>query len=78
MRREIVSGLVVEPEIICDLGLAALDLRADMSEVQYNAVINKAAGGVDADRGDGDRFDYIDDDWWYKYWLKDQLEIDFD
>jgi len=73
LRREVICGLVTEPKIIVELGLAALNLRPDMSEVQYNQVINEAGGGVNH-HDDGYEFDYVDADWWHQHWYLEQLE----
>jgi len=72
LRREVICGLVDDPKIIMDLGLAALNLRPDMSEVQYNPIINEASGGVDS-HTDGDFDDYHDADWWTEHWWEDDI-----
>jgi hypothetical protein len=72
LRREVVCGLIDDPAIIVELGLAVLDLRPDMSEVTYNPAINEAGGGRDSD-DDGDFFDYHEADWWTKHWIFDEL-----
>jgi len=72
LRREVVCGLVDDPTIIVDLGLAVLDLRSDMSDVQYNPVINEAGGGVDS-HTDGDFEDYYEPDWWTHYWWEEEF-----
>jgi len=76
LRREIVCGLVTEPKIVMELGLASLDLRPDMSDVQYNPTINEAGGGVDSHRDYlGDEEYYYGSDWWVgNWWEKDFLE----
>ena len=73
--REIVCGLVQDPEIIAKLGLAALNLRPDMSDVQYNPIINEAAGGVNSYQ-DGDAYDYPKADWWVEHWWVEQFDED--
>jgi hypothetical protein len=76
LQREVICGLVNEPKIIMELGLASLDLRADMSDVQYNPIINEASGGVDShtDFDEGDDADYHEADWWVEHWWIDDFE----
>jgi hypothetical protein len=73
LRREVVCGLVTDPKIIIELGLAALDLRPDMSEVTYNEAINKAGGG-ERSNTDGDYWEYGSLDWWEEIWIMDELK----
>ena len=78
LRREVICGLVDDPKIIMDVGLAVLNLRADMSEVQYNKIINEAAGGVDSHKYyEEDEGHYHKSDWWVEHWWGHQIEEKF-
>jgi hypothetical protein len=71
LRREVLAGLVDDPSIIVQLGLAVLDLRPDMSEVMYNDRINSSGGGYNSfnDFEDG----YVNLDWWDGIWSFEKL-----
>ena len=73
MYREVVCGLVSDPKIIMKVGLAALNLRPDMSDVQYNTALNEAGGGVDSYRDYEDE-GYDDPDWWQEHWWEKDFE----
>ena len=77
LRREVICGLVDDPKIIMDVGLAVLNLRADMSEVQYNKIINEAAGGKDSHKDYEEDEQYHKPDWWSELWLAKQMEEKF-
>ncbi len=73
--REIVCGLVDDPKIIMDVGLASLNLRADMSDIKYNPIINEAAGGKESHKDYTEEY-YHEADWWVDYWWVEQFKDD--